>query len=162
MHRGQWIDFQRRGLRGRAEAEPAEGVAIKPALLVEFTTVTVAAAVLLINRKFQAGSAGETGNRFGALEDCAMLCVPTDRNRRRRPAAFLRVAVDCIGDAESGRLQIRQRPAELDLVRHCRIVQRADLASEFLEQKTSFGHEAGPAVGKVRVQQRFQAKAGDI
>src|SRR5439155_17220675 len=84
------------------EAEPAQRVAIEPALLVQFAAVAVAARVLLINRKLQSGPAGKTDNRLGAFEDRAMLRVPTNRNRRRGPAAFFRVAINRVGDAETG------------------------------------------------------------
>src|SRR2546430_3472924 len=52
----------------------------------------------------------------------------------------------------------RQRATELHLVRHRWIAQRAGFAGEFLQQKTAFGDEAGPAVGEVRMQQCFEAE----
>ena len=147
---------------GGAEAEPAQRVAIEPALLVQFAAVAVAAGVLLINRKLQSGPAGKTDNRLGAFEDRAMLRVPTNRNRRRGPAAFFGVAINRVGDAETGRFHIRERATEPDLVRHGRVVQRAGFTSEFLEQKAAFGHQAGPAVRQVRVHQRFETETGHV
>ena len=147
---------------GGAEAEPAQRVAIEPALLVQFAAVAVAARVLLINRKLQSGPAGKTDNRLGAFEDRAMLRVPTNRNRRRGPAAFFRVAINRVGDAETGRFHIRERATEPDLVRHRRAVQRGGFTSEFLEQKAAFGHQARSAIGQVRVRQRFETEPGQV
>ena len=91
-----------------------------------------------------------------------MLRVPTNRNRRRGPAAFFRVAINRVGDAETARFHIRERATEPDLVRHGRVVQRAGFSSKFLEQKAAFGHQAGSAVGQVRVRQRFETEAGHV
>ena len=95
--------------------------------------MTIAAAVLLVNRNVQSGAAGKTGNRLRALEDRAVLGVAPQRHRGRGPAAILRAAVNRVGDAEAGRFHVRERATELDLVGHRRVVQGAGFASEFLQ-----------------------------
>ena len=129
-----------------AQAEPSQRVTVELAFLVQFSTVTITAGVFLVNREFQSGAAGKAGDRFGAFEDCAMLRVSADGNRRRSPAALLGVAVDGVGDAKAGRFHVRQGMPELDLVGQHGLAQCGSLAGELSEEETAFGHQAGTAV----------------
>ena len=122
-----------RALRCGAQTEPAERVAIQLGFFVQLAAVTVAAAVFLVDRNVQPCAAGKTGDRLRALEDGAMFGVAPHRHRGRGPSAFLRAAVNRVGDAEAGRFHVRERAAELDLVRHRWVVQRAGFTGEFLQ-----------------------------
>src|SRR5204863_9498309 len=86
LGRGKGVNFKVRSFGRGAQAEPAERVAIQHALLVEFAAVSVAAAMLLINREFKAGATGKAVDGFRALEDRAVFRIAPERDGRRRPA----------------------------------------------------------------------------
>src|SRR5437763_1470923 len=139
LGRGERINFKRSGLRGCAESEPAKGVTIEFAVFIEFATMAIPAAVLLVDYEFQGRAACETLDRLVAFKHRALFLVSPHRDQRRGPSALLSITVDRVSNAEAGGFEASNGSAELDLVRHRWLVGRIDLACELLEQEAPFG-----------------------
>src|SRR5204863_5258644 len=106
-----------RGVRCGAEAKSSERVAIEFAVLINDTVVRIAAFVLLIKGELQTRAARKAGKRIRAFEYGALPGILQDWQRARGPAAFVRLAIDCVRDAEARRFGAGQRTTERDLVR---------------------------------------------
>ena len=115
------IHGKRPGLGRRAETDPSDGGTVELRVLQ----------TAHVEREDQFRAAGETGERFRALEHRAPLVVPPARPELVRPAAFGSVAVDGVGDAETVRLRVGERAAEFQLVRDGGILHRISLDREF-------------------------------
>src|SRR4051794_5176532 len=103
-------------------------MAIQPAVLIQFAVLFLLE--LLVDGKEQPGATLKS-DRFVALEESNMILIAAVWSNGRDPAAFIRLAVDCIGDAESRDLLVGEGTVELDFIGDSGIRQSRDLHRKF-------------------------------
>ena len=145
----QRIHAQRRGISRGTNPKRAKHMAIELSFGIE----------RFVDSEEQSRAAGKP-NRLGALENCAMILISAVGGQSGRPSALISFAINRVGDAETGRFSVRQRPPELDLVRYyyrsTGVITGVPVGAirfydKFLHQKASFAEQSGSAINQVGI-----------